>query len=66
VNPGAFNVPSHQAAEPVHKSLLGFPGRECRGIPELTHPSFALSPGGSFWPHSKSESVWWRQWVSRL
>ena len=32
---------------PVQKSLLEFPGRECRGIPALTHPSFALSLRGS-------------------
>jgi len=37
--------PSSLARGPIGKSPLEFPGRGCRGIPALTHPSFALSLG---------------------
>ena len=52
------------------KSLSGFPGRECRGIPALTHPSFALSLGGSSGLHitglepESTAAVYPSQWPS--
>jgi hypothetical protein len=55
---GAFNVPSPQAAWLICKSLRGFPGRESRGIPALTRPSFALSLGGSFFRRESAGMRW--------